>query len=99
MTIISLCAKIQARKWIVEQYGKIIKIDRNCEYQMSFPLFIEKTNDKYNTELKQFIQRSFEQPGVLKVNNFRKKYKDYTSTLKNKSIEEQREEKEENQRV
>ena len=55
MTIISLCAKIQARKWIVEQYGKIIKTDRNCEYKTSFPPFIKKINDEYNIGLKQFV--------------------------------------------
>ena len=96
MIIVSPRTKIQVHKWIVEQYGKTIKIDRNYEYQISFPLFIKKINDEYNTRLKQFVQRSFEQSRALKVNNFRKNYKDYTSTLKNKSTEEQRKEKEEN---
>jgi len=30
------------------------------------------------------LQKSFEQPEALKVNNFRKKYKDYMSALKGK---------------
>ena len=57
MVIVSPRIKIQACKWVVEQYGKAIKIDRDCEYETSFPLFIEKTNNEYNTGLKQFVQR------------------------------------------
>ena len=59
MIIVSSRAKIQARKWIAEQYSKIIEIYRNCEYKTSFSPFIEETNDEYNTGLKQFVQRLF----------------------------------------
>jgi len=37
---------------------------------------------KYNKDLKEFIKNNMAEPGAIKVNNFKKKYKDYVSALK-----------------
>ena len=72
-----------ARKWIVEEYGVIVKVQREVEYKISFLPFINLVENRYNAELKDFVQKSLEVPGALKKNNFGRKYKDYTSALKN----------------
>lgn len=84
IVIVNPHAKLIACKQIIQECRKKVTIKRETEYKTLFSLHKEIIETKYSIELKQFMKNTMAEPGAFKKNNFRKKYKDYTSVLKAK---------------
>ena len=60
----------------------------DAEYKMSFlPIVVEKKDKEYNEKLEQYVKKSCKNSRALKLNNFSRRYKDYTSILKSNIAE------------
>ena len=80
-------AKVDARKWMSTTHGIEVKEKDKIECIATFTLHESSVKTEHIEDLESFLTKLMEDPGAIKMNNFKKIYDHSTSIKGNPKLE------------
>ena len=69
-----------SRKWIVDNYGKILMVENHSKYKSSVPKESENETD-YRVEYRKYVHETLQAMNAIKVKGFGKWYKTFAKAV------------------